>query len=108
MELPLIQRFWKHEKISFKEETKKHSLVKFSLLFVIVIAYMLFVSFKFGAGNGFLITILTWSFFVFCTLIADAGFILDFPNRLITGMRMVHSEMIVWGIAFSVNSYITI
>ena len=54
---------------------------------------------------GISITLLTWSFFVFCTPIADAGFLLDFPMRVITGIRMLHSEMIVWTFAFLLNIY---
>lgn len=46
---------------------------------------------------------LTWSFFVLCTPVADAGFLLDFPVRLITGLRMIFSEVIVWIIAISLN-----
>jgi len=61
--------------------------------------------FHYGIENGILITALTWSFFVLCTPIADAGFLLDFPLRLILCVRMMISEMIVWGIAISLNIY---
>jgi hypothetical protein len=56
-------------------------VIKFLLLFTILIFYFAFISFKYGVKDGFAITLLTWSFFVLCTPIADAGFILDFPIR---------------------------
>jgi len=61
--------------------------------------------FKFGFADGLFVTILTWTFFVFCTPIADAGFILDFPIRIITGFKMIYVEFMVWVIAFSINLY---
>lgn len=45
-------------------------------------------------------TILTWSFFVFCTPIADAGFILAFPVRLLAGIRMLYTQIASYIIAF--------
>lgn len=91
--------------VYFKHETKRKVLIKFVLLLSILIAYFAFLAFKYGIKDGTSATILTWSFFVFCTPIADAGFLLDFPVRLITKMRMIHSEMIVWTIATLINLY---
>lgn len=94
----------------FREhETKSHSLIRYLCVLGVVVAYFLFVSYKFGAGNGLLITFLTWSFFLFCTPIADAGFLLDFPIRLLTGIRMIHSEAGVWifGISLNIFSWFT-
>lgn len=42
-------------------------------------------------------------FFVLCTPVADAGFLLDFPLRLLFGIRMIISEMVVWLIAILIN-----
>jgi hypothetical protein len=89
----------------FIHKTKRSILIRFLLLVAILVSYFVFLSFKYGVNEGFLITILTWSFFVFCTPIADAGFLLDFPVRLITKIRMIYSEMFVWIIAFSINFY---
>lgn len=89
----------------FIHETKKSVLVRFSLVVIVVVSYFIFVSVKYGVNRGFMITFLTWSFFVFCTPIADAGFLLDFPMRLITKIRMIYSEMFVWIIAFLINLY---
>ena len=87
----------------FLHETKKNVLTRFFLVVLIVVLYFVFVSLKYGIQQGFLVTILTWSAFVFCTPIADAGFLLDFPMRLITGLRMIYSEMIVWSVAILLN-----
>ncbi len=77
----------------------KKQLIKFLSVLIILLAYTLFVILKYGAKDGVAISVLTWSFFVFCTPIADAGFLIDFPIRLLTGMRMIYSEMIVWALA---------
>jgi hypothetical protein len=53
--------------------------------------------------TGGIAALITWSFFVLCTPIADAGFLLDFPLRLIFGIRMIVSEIVVWIIAISIN-----
>lgn len=58
---------------------------------------------KFGLSSGVSVAALSWSFFVFCTPIADAGALLDFPVRLITGFRMFYSEILVWIVAFVIN-----
>ncbi len=89
----------------FLHQTKRSVLIKFISLLLVLVSYFGFVSYKYGLNNGFLVTILTWSFFVFCTPIADAGFLLDFPIRLITKLRMVYSEMMVWSIAILINTY---
>lgn len=90
---------------SVSHETKKSALLKFLLVALVVAAYFLWMSNEYGPEQGLMITLLTWSFFVFCTPVADAGFILDFPLRLISGVRMLHSEMAVWVIALAINTY---
>ena len=92
-----------HELI--KHETKRHVLIKFSLVALIFVTYLVVMSFLHGLENGILISLLTWSFFVFCTPIGDAGFLIDFPMRLFTKIRMVHSEIMVWIIAATLNIY---
>jgi len=47
---------------------------------------------------------LTWSFFVLCTPVADAGFLLDFPIRLLFGLRMFVVEIFVWVVAIVISS----
>ncbi len=97
---PKIQH---HELLS--HETKKHVLIKFGLVVLVFLSYFIFITLKYGVQDGFFVTSLTWSFFVLCTPIADAGFLLDFPFRLITRVRMLFSEIIVWIIALSLNLY---
>lgn len=86
-------------------ETKRHSLGKFIFLLLFLIAYFLFISKEYGVEHGLVITALTWSFFVLCTPIADAGFLLDFPARVIADIRMFYTEVAVWITAISINVY---
>jgi len=86
-------------------ETKKHSLIKFIGLALVVIFYFVFISIKLGTGNGIFVTVLTWSFFVFCTPIADAGFLLAFPVRMLTGIRMMNTQLFSFVLAFILNLY---
>ena len=79
--------------------------VKFLLLFILFMVYFIYVSYKFGIEEGFLVTSVLWSFFVLCTPIADAGFLLDFPIRLILNIRMFITEIIVWIVAIGLNLF---
>lgn len=88
-----------------RHETKRHVLIKFLLVLFIFVAYFLFVTYKYGLENGPLVAFLTWSFFVLCTPIADAGFLIDFPLRFITNVRMFMAEVLVWLIAINLNVY---
>ncbi len=88
-----------------KHETKRSVFIKFLLILLIFIGYFVFIAMKYGVKDGFLVTLLSWSFFVLCTPVADAGFLIDFPFRLITKVRMVYSEIIVWAIAIFLNVY---
>src|SRR5680860_168705 len=93
-------------KPSIKYETHRNVFVRFLLILAIFITYFVFISTKYGYQEGFVIAWLTWSFFVLCTPIADAGMLIDFPARLVTGIRMVFSEMMVWAVAISFNVYV--
>lgn len=90
------KHLWKHE-------TKREVLWKFLLVLALFTAYAVFVSLKFGVEDGLLVAWLSWSFFVFCTPIADAGLLVDLPLRLITGIRMLYAEMMVWVVAAALN-----
>ncbi len=89
-----------------KHETKRHILLKFLFVLLVFILYFIFISQKYGLQQGFLVASLTWSFFVLCTPVADAGFLLDFPLRIITKLRMFVLEIFVWLIAISLNLYV--
>ena len=88
-----------------KHETKKSALFRFLVVVTIFLIYLILVSVEHGIEQGVFISLLTWSFFVFCTPIADAGFLLDFPVRILTGIRMLYSEIMVWVIAACLNIY---
>ncbi len=93
---------YKHLKYT---ETRRLLLKKFLTVITIFFLYFIFITLKYGIEQGISITLLTWSFFVFCTPIADAGILLDLPIRLSTGLRMVKSEVLVWIFALTINLY---
>lgn len=76
---------------------------KFVLLCMLLVSYFAYLSFEYDLRTGGIASALTWSFFVLCTPIADAGFLLDFPLRLIFGIRMMVSEIAVWVLAITIN-----
>jgi hypothetical protein len=82
---------------------KKQVLYKFLLLCVLMAGYFAYLSFTYDFVTGGIAFALTWSFFVLCTPVADAGFLLDFPLRLLFGIRMLISEMVVWAVAIAIN-----
>ncbi len=82
---------------------KHQVLVKFLLLCLILLGYFGFLTYEYDLLTGGIAALITWSFFVLCTPIADAGFLLDFPLRLLFGIRMIISEVVVWAIAISIN-----
>lgn len=77
--------------------------IKFALLCLILLAYFLYISFKYDVKTGGIASMITWSFFVLCTPIADAGFLVDFPIRLLFGVRMFVTEILVWVAAITIN-----
>ncbi|MFT5520814.1 MAG: hypothetical protein ACI9IA_001411 [Enterobacterales bacterium] len=78
-------------------------LIKFILLFMVIFLYFIYLTYQYDLLTGGIAALITWSFFVLCTPIADAGFLLDFPLRLLLGIRMILSEIVVWCIAISIN-----
>jgi hypothetical protein len=90
-------------KLNLRHQTKREEFIKFILLLSVLVGYFAFLSWKYDLATGGIVSALTWSFFVLCTPIADAGFLIDLPVRLITGLRMVYSEIMVWCIAISLN-----
>lgn len=88
----------------FKNE-KSFGLLRLTLLVVILMIYFVFTAKKFGTGNGLYISLLTWSFFVFCTPVADAGFMVGFPLRIFANIKMMHSQIGVWIAAFLLNIF---
>ncbi|PCJ48807.1 MAG: hypothetical protein COA74_07405 [Gammaproteobacteria bacterium] len=85
-------------------KVSKHQFpIKFALLLLLFIGYFSYLSYEYDLATGGIASMITWSFFVLCTPIADAGFLLDFPIRLITGIRMIVSEIAVWTLAITIN-----
>lgn len=78
-------------------------LIKFLLLCFVLFSYFMYLTYEYDLLTGGVAALITWSFFVLCTPIADAGFLLDFPIRLLFGIRMVISEVLVWAVAISIN-----
>lgn len=89
----------------FSHKTKHQVLSKFLALLLLFSAYFVYLAIEFDIATGGMVALLTWSFFVLATPIADAGFLLDFPLRLICGVRMFISEIFVWGFAILINLF---
>ena len=86
-----------------KHQTHRESLLRFVALVALVAAYFFYVSWRYDAATGAWLTLLSWSFFVLCTPVADGGFIIAFPLRLLFGVRMVVTQLIVWLAALALN-----
>ncbi|OUS28150.1 hypothetical protein A9Q98_07820 [Thalassotalea sp. 42_200_T64] len=78
-------------------------LIKFALLGLLLASYFGYLTYEYDLLTGWVAALVTWSFFVLCTPVADAGFLLDLPLRLLFGIRMVVSEIAVWAIAILIN-----
>ncbi len=92
-------------KFHFKHETHKETLLKFVALVSILVAYFLYMSWKYDAATGFDVALLTWSFFVLCTPVADGGFILAFPIRLLFKIKMSYTQVVLWFVAIGINAF---
>lgn len=91
------------KKFNIKHQTHFESGAKFILLFLIFFFYFIYLSYHHDISKGGITLALTWSFFVLCTPIADAGFLLDFPIRLLYGFRMFSVEVFVWILAVFIS-----
>ena len=85
------------------KQPKHQAFTKFLLLLLIVFSYFAYLSYQYDLMTGGIAALITWSFFVLCSPVADAGFLLDFPVRLLFGVRMVISEIVVWVVAIVIN-----
>lgn len=87
-------------------KTPSHQVwIKFTLLLLILLSYFGYLTYQYDFLTGGVASLITWSFFVLCTPIADAGFLLDLPLRVLFGIRMVISEIAVWVIAILINVF---
>lgn len=85
------------------QHPSKQVFIKFGLLLLLMVGYFAYLTYQYDLLTGGVAALLTWSFFVLCTPVADAGFLLDFPLRLLFGIRMVFSEIAVWAVAILLN-----
>lgn len=92
-----------HRKLRLQHQTHKETILKFSGLIAILFSYFLYMSWKYDAATGVSAAVLTWSFFVLCTPVADGGFILAFPIRLLFGFRMFVTQVVIWFVAVGIN-----
>ena len=60
---------------------RRQVLVKFLLLLVILLGYFGYLAYEYDVATGGIAALLSWSFFVLCTPVADAGFF-----RIFTGI----------------------
>lgn len=88
-----------------KHEIHRESLWRFLALAGLLLAYFGYMSWKFDAVTGAGLAVLSWSFFVLCTPVADGGFIVAFPVRLLFGTRMFTTQIVVWVLAAVINVY---
>ena len=84
---------------------KRQVWIKFVILCLILFSYFSYLIYQYDILTGGIVSLITWSFFVLCTPIVDAGFLLDFPLRLLFGIRMIMSEIVVWAIAILINIF---
>jgi len=88
-----------------ENETHNEAIFKFVALISIVVAYFLYMSWKYDASTGFGVSVLTWSFFVLCTPVADGGFVLAFPIRLLFKIKMSITQIVLWFLAVGINVF---
>lgn len=88
---------------SHQHATHHETLWKFIGLLSLLIGYFFYLSHQYGAADGLWVALLTWSFFVLCTPVADGGFILAFPVRLLFKVKMLTTQIITWLLAIALN-----
>ena len=83
--------------------TKRSVLIRFLSFLGILGIYIGFLTIKFGLITAGWLGLITWSMVVLATPVADGGFLFALPMRLLTGLRMIYGEMVVWIMAVIVN-----
>lgn len=92
-------------KFSHHHPTHFETIFKFIALLAIVLGYFAYMAYQYDAATGFGLAVLSWSFFVLCTPVADGGFILAFPIRLLFKVKMAATQAVVWFLAVAINLY---
>lgn len=93
------------QQFNLRHQTHRETFLKFFALVCILIGYFAYMSWQYDTATGFAVALLSWSFFVLCTPIADGGFILAFPLRLLFGIRMSITQVILWFVAVFINVF---
>lgn len=88
---------------TYLSQIKNNHWLKFSLLCLVLLCYFFYVNYKYDAITGGVSSLLVWSLFVLCTPVADAGFLLDFPLKILFNIKMYISELFVWLVAIIIN-----
>ncbi|MCD8497421.1 MAG: hypothetical protein LRZ85_04670 [Alphaproteobacteria bacterium] len=78
-------------------------LARYALLVLVVAGYFGWLSWHYGLTSGGIVAALTWSFFVLCTPVADAGFSARFSRAAADRHAYGIHGMIVWVLAFTIN-----
>ena len=89
-----------------RHQTHRENLWRFLGLVVVLMGYFAYLSWKFDAATGAWLALLSWSFFVLCTPVADGGFIVAFPVRLLLGTRLASIVQQFLGLPVSLSSEI--
>jgi hypothetical protein len=95
----------KNGKRMLKHPHKKSVLLKFLILFAVIIIYAAYLLSEFGVEQGLLITGLTWSVFVFCVPFAASDILVGLPLRALFNLRLMISQIIVWVSGGAINIY---
>lgn len=93
------------QQYQLSNQTHKETLIKFIGLLIILFSYFAYVSWEYDVSTGLGLVLLTWSFFVLCTPIGDGGFLIAFPVRLLFGIKMVMTQIVLWLLAVAINIY---
>ena len=86
--------------MSFQEKVRNQSgWVKFGIVSGVIGLYLLYVIWKHGIKHGIILTFLIWSFFVYCTPIADAGILVSLPIKFVLNVKMQITQLFVYLVA---------
>ena len=91
--------------LKVEHETHVHLLSRFLLALALFTAYFFYVVWKFDVGEGSLVALLTWAFFVLSTPIADAGLLLALPARVILGVKMIKTQALAYVLAVALVAW---
>ena len=83
----------------------KFQALKFSITCLLLVWYYGYLVGEFGLAVATQSILLTWTFFILCTPSTNGGIIIDIPFHVITGKRMLYSEIGIWCCALIYNIF---